>query len=193
MQWMDQIGGLLQQYGGANPNQPSNTVEDDFDQFTQAAPSNMVSQGLAEAFRSDQTPPFGNMVTQLFSNSNNQQRAGILNTLIAAAGPMVLQQVLSRIGGGQQSGGQQSGGGGGLSSLIGLLGGGGGQTPQITPEQAGRIPPEAVQEIAREAENQDPSVIDRMSDFYAEHPTLVKTLGAAALTIALMKIAQQTR
>lgn len=193
MQWMDQIGGLLQQYGGANPNQPTDTVEDDFDQFTQAAPSNMVSQGLAEAFRSDQTPPFGNMVTQLFSNSNNQQRAGILNTLIAAAGPMVLQQVLSRIGGGQQSGGQQSGGGGGLSSLIGLLGGGGGQTPQITPEQAGRIPPEAVQEIAREAENQDPSVIDRMSDFYAEHPTLVKTLGAAALTIALMKIAQQTR
>ncbi len=187
MQWTDQISGLMQQYGGANPNQPSDTVEDDFDQFTQAAPPQMVQQGLAEAFRSDQTPPFGNMVTQLFNNSNNQQRAGILNTLIAAAGPMVMQQVLSRMGGGQSTG---SSSGGGLSSLIGLLGGGGGQT-QITPEQAARIPPEAVQEIAREAESQDPSVIDRISGFYSEHPTLVKTLGAAALTIALMKIAQQ--
>jgi hypothetical protein len=29
-----------------------------------------------------------------------------------------------------------------------------------------------------------------VSDFYSEHPTLVKTLGAAALTIALTKIAQ---
>ena len=186
MQWMNQIGGLLQQYGEANPNQPTDTIEDDFDQVTQAAPPNMVSQGLAEAFRSDQTPPFNQMVTQLFNNSNNQQRASILNTLIAAAGPMVLQHVMSRMGGGQGTG-QQSGGG--LGSLIGLIGGGSGQ-PHITPEQAARIPPEAVQEIAREAENQDPSVIDRISDFYSEHPTLVKTLGAAALTIALMKVAQ---
>jgi hypothetical protein len=192
MQWMNQIGGLLQQYGGANPNQPRDTVEDDFDQVTQAAPPNMVSQGLAEAFRSDQTPPFNQMVTQLFNNSNNQQRASILNTLIAAAGPMVLQHVMSRMGsGGQGTGQQSSGGGGGLGSLIGLIGGGGGSgQPHITPEQAARIPPEAVQEIAREAENQDPSVIDRISDFYSEHPTLVKTLGAAALTIALMKVAQ---
>lgn len=184
MQWMDQISGMLQQYGGANPAQPSETVEDDFDQFTQAAPPSTVSQGLAEAFRSDQTPPFNQMVGQLFNNSNNQQRASLLNTLIAAAGPVVISQVLSRMGGGAASGG----GGGGLSSLIGLLGGG--QT-QVTPEQAAQIPPEAVQQIAREAENQDPSVIDRISGFYSEHPTLVKTLGAAALTIALMKIAEQ--
>lgn len=34
-------------------------------------------------------------------------------------------------------------------------------------------------------------MIDQVSKFYAEHPTLVKTLGAAALTIALTKIAQR--
>jgi hypothetical protein len=30
-----------------------------------------------------------------------------------------------------------------------------------------------------------------MSEFYAEHPTLIKTLGSVALTLALAKISQQ--
>jgi hypothetical protein len=62
---------------------------------------------------------------------------------------------------------------------------------EVTPEQAEQIPAGAVEEIAAQAEKKDPSVIDQVSNFYAEHPTLVKTLGAAALTIALTKIAQR--
>ncbi|MEJ7618376.1 MAG: hypothetical protein WKF30_15745 [Pyrinomonadaceae bacterium] len=53
---------------GATASQAPATVDNDFDQFTQAAPQSAVSQGLAEAFRSDQTPPFGNMLGQLFDN-----------------------------------------------------------------------------------------------------------------------------
>ncbi len=56
---------------------------------------------------------------------------------------------------------------------------------------AQQIPPEAVEQIADKAHKEDPSIIDRISDFYAEHPTLVKTLGTAALTIALAKIAER--
>ncbi len=119
------------------------------------------------------------MVAQMFGNANGQQRAGILNSLIAAVGPALLSQMLSRGG---------SGGGGGLSGLAGILGGG---QQQVTPEQAEQISPEAVQEIAAQAEQKDPSVVDQLSNFYSEHPTLVKTLGGAALTIALAKIAQQ--
>jgi hypothetical protein len=48
-----------------------------------------------------------------------------------------------------------------------------------------------VQEIAAYAEKKDPTVIDQISDFYSQHPTLVKVLGAAALTIALSQIAQR--
>ena len=66
-----------------------------------------------------------------------------------------------------------------------------GQQTQITPEQADEVPPEAVEEIAAQAEKRDPSVIDQVSNFYAEHPTLVKTLGAAALAIALSQIAKR--
>ena len=50
-----------------------------------------------------------------------------------------------------------------------------------------------MEEIAREAEQQDPSVVDRVSDFAAENPMLVKTLGAAALGIALSHLGKQKR
>ncbi|MEJ7618375.1 MAG: hypothetical protein WKF30_15740 [Pyrinomonadaceae bacterium] len=47
-----------------------------------------------------------------------------------------------------------------------------------------------MQEIAAEAEQRDPSIVDRVSDLYAEHPTLIKTLGGAALAVILAKLAK---
>lgn len=174
MDWMNQISGMLQQYGGAaQPERAPDTVHDDFEQFAQAAPQSAIADGLAAAFRSDQTPPFGQMLGQLFGQSGPQQRAGILNTLIATLGPTLLAQVLSRSGG---------------SGLAGILSGG--QT-EVTPEQAAQVPPEAIQRAAAEAEQRDPSVVDMISNVYAEHPTLIKTLGGAALAIALAKVAQR--
>jgi len=182
MDLMKELSGLLQQYQGAEPNQAPDTIDDDFDQVAQAAPQPAISDGLAAAFRSDQTPEFGQMTANLFNNSNPQQQAGLLNMLLRYAGPAIL----SRITGG--GGGAATGGGGGLSDLINVFRGG---QQEVTPEQAQQIPPEAVQEIADKAQKEDPSIIDRISDFYAEHPTLVKSLGAAALTIALSKIAKR--
>jgi hypothetical protein len=43
------------------------------------------------------------------------------------------------------------------------------------------------------AQNANPSVVESVSNFYAEHTTLVKTLGGAALTIALAKVAERQR
>lgn len=191
MSWMDQIGNMLQQYSGAGAQQQtgaatqpaSGQVQDDFDQFAQAAPPDAMADGLAAAFRSEQTPPFPQMLGQLFGQSNGTQRASILNTLIGALGPTVLAQILARRGGG-------GGTGGGIGDLLGGLLGGGGQQ-QVTPEMAQRVPTEAVEELAQQAEQRDPSIVDMASNFYAEHPQLVKTLGAAALAIALAKIAQR--
>ena len=45
---------------------------------------------LSEAFASDQTPAIGNMVGQLFGQSNSSQQAGVLNQLIGALGPGVM-------------------------------------------------------------------------------------------------------
>ena len=181
MDWMSQLSGVLQQYSGAGAAPARSTAPDDFDQIAQTAPKSELADGLAAAFRSDETPEFGKMAAQLFSNSNGEQRAGILNTLIRTAGPMILSQVLSRRTG--------STAGGGLSSVIDMLTNG--QQTEITPEQAEQVPAEAVEEIVAQAEKKDPSVIDQVSKFYAAHPTLVKTLGAAALTIALSQIAKR--
>ena len=187
MDLMKELSGLLQQYQGAQPNQAPETIDDDFDQIAQAAPQPAIADGLAAAFRSDETPEFGQMTANLFNNSNPQQQAGLLNTILKYAGPAILGRIMAG-GGGGGGGGASAGGGGGLSDLINIFKGG---QQEVTPEQAGQIPPEAVQQVAEEAQKQDPTIIDRISDFYAEHPTLVKSLGAAALTIALSKIANR--
>jgi hypothetical protein len=173
MSWLDQLGGILQQY--ASSGQATQTTEQDFDNAANVVPRDTMSHGLAEAFRSDQTPPFANMLGQLFGNSSGTQRASILNTLLAAAGPALLSGALSS--------------GGGLGQLAGLLRGGG----QVSPQQAEQIQPQAVEELAKAAEKHDPSVIDKVSDFYSEHPGLVKTLGAAALAVAMSGMAKQKR
>ena len=167
------LGNLLQQYLGANAN--TDRAEDDFDQVASAAPRAQVAQGVSAALRSDQTPPFPQMVSQMFGQSDPNQRAGMLNQLIGGLGP----GLLSSIAGG---------------ALFNSLGGAFLNTqPHITPEQAAKVTPEQVQEIAAKAENENPGIVDRMGDFYAENPTLVKAIGGAALAIVLGQVAQGMR
>jgi hypothetical protein len=170
---MEHVGNILQQYAGASAQSAPPSANEDFDQITQAAPRSEVADGLAAAFRSDQTPPFAQMVGQLFRNSDGAQRAGLLNTLLSAAGPALLSQVMGQ---------------GGVPGLQGILQSG--QT-QVTPQQAEQVAPEAVEQIAARAETQDQSIVDRLSEFYAENPALVKTLGAAAVTFALSHLAKR--
>lgn len=184
MDLMNELSGLLKQYTGAQADAAPETVHDDFNQVVQAAPQPAVADGLSEAFRSDQTPDFGQMTAKLYNNSNPQQQAGLLNTLLKYAGPTIL----SHLTGGGAASGSAGSGGGGLSDLINIFKGGGQQ--EITPEQAQQIPPETVEQIAAQAQKHDPSIIDTVSNFYAQHPTLVKTLGTAALTIILSKMAK---
>lgn len=176
MSWLDQVGNLLKQYtSGGAATAPAPDVDQHFDQVTQAAPTHVVADGVAAAFRSDKTPPFGQMLSTLFNNSNGDQKAGMLNKLVSAVSPGLLTQVLS---------------GAGLAGLVGALRGGAGQ---LTPQQAQQVPPEVVQQLGEHAEKENPSVVDSLSNFYAQHGTLVKTLGGAALTIALAKVAERQR
>ncbi len=112
------------------------------------------------------------LVGSLFSGSNGEQKARMVNQLISSIGPGTVAQLA----------------GGGM--LASLLGGGAGA---ITPEQAQNVSPEVVQQIAAHAEKADPSIIDKASAFYAQHPGLVKTLGGAALSVALAKVAERQR
>ncbi len=129
--------------------------------LSQASPQSLAG-ALSAAFRSDQTPAFPSMLSNLFSNSDNQQRAGLLNHLLGAAGPSLLGSAL----------------GGPLANL--LKGG-----SSVTPEQASQVSPEVVQNLAEHAQQTNPSLIDQVSGFYSQHPRVVQALGAGALAMIM--------
>jgi hypothetical protein len=171
MSWLDQIGSVLQQYAGENPN-PSDP-KGHFDQIAQAAPQSTLSEGVSQAFRSEQTPPFQEMLSQLFGGAAPHQKAGILNLLISAVGPLLVSQVL---------------GGKGLSGLGSLLSGG---QKQVSPEQAAQVPPDVVGEIASHSVQQNPTIIDQVSQYVSGHPELLKQLGNSGISSILTGIAQR--
>ena len=163
---LSNLFGMLQQYAGGAGNTAD--AEKDFDHVAQNASQQHLAGGLAGAFRSDSTPPFAQMISGLFSNSNGEQRAGILGHLLSAAGPGAATGV--------------------LGGLLGNAGSG-----QVTPEQAQQISPEAVHDLAQQAEKNNPYVIDEAGNFYAQHPTLVKSLGAGALAMVMSHMSQSQR
>ena len=156
------MGALESMAGG------SGNVEQAFSQVAANAGQEGLAGALSHAFQSDQTPPFGQMVGSLFGNSNNDQKAGLLNQLIATAGPSLLAS-------------------GALGSLGSLLGGGG----QVTPEQAAQVSPEMVQQMAEHAQQHHPSIVEEASGFYAQHPTLVQSLGAGAMALMMSHLTKK--
>jgi len=168
MSWMDLVSSVAGRYsgqGGGTASAPQDAHQD-YEQVAQHAPPEVVSGGLAQAFRSDRTPAFPEMVSHLFQNSDPNQRAGLLQRLLGGIGPAAVA---------------------GLPGLSGLLGGGG----QITPQTASQVSPDQVRELAANAEKQNPSVVDQVSSFYSQHPQVVKALGGLALTIALQHMLQR--
>lgn len=216
MDLMGQLGDLLQQYSGVQGNAAPAEVDRHFEQVSQAAPASSMAEGLLAAFMDSQhTPSFGNQAAQLFGASGGEQKSQVMNMLLAVAGPMIMQKMAGGQGGGSALSGLLGGGGGG-SALAGMLGGGGGMAgllggllgggggasmlegllsgnQQVTPEMANQIPQDVVEKLAHEAAQQDPSIMERLSSVYAEHPTLIKTLGGAALTIAMSRMAENAR
>jgi hypothetical protein len=152
---------VLTQLAGAG-----NVSEQQFDQVAQNAPPDVLAAGLAGAFRSDQTPAIGQMVGQLFGNSNGSQQAGLLNQILATLGPAAAGGLAGGVLGGVMSPGAS----------------------QVTPDQAARLSPQQVQDVVEHAHQMNPGIADELASFYAQHSGLIKTLGGAALAIALAKM-----
>jgi hypothetical protein len=171
MSWTDRLGNLLKQYTSSGAAaQPAPDVRAHFDQVTQAAPPSVIAEGLTAAFNSDKTPAFAEMLSTLFNNSNGEQKTGMVNQLLSSIEPTALTRLLPGVG---------------LAGLVGA------DRPQMTTEQAQKLSQQAVEQLATHAQNSNPSIVESISGFYAQHPTLVKTLGGTALTVALAKIAER--
>ncbi len=148
------VEGLLQQISSLGNETVSAQAQDQFHQIASSTPQDVLSQGLNDAFNSDKTPPFAQMVGDLFGHSNNQQKSGIIGALLgglgAGAHPALAQAGIN-----------------------------------ASPDQATQLSSEQVQQIATHAQQSNPGVVAQMSNFYAQHPVLVKSLGAAAMAIVL--------
>lgn len=148
------IEGLLQQLSNQGNAPVAPEAREQFHQVVHSTPPEVLSQGLNEAFNSDQTPPFAQMVGHLFGHADDQQKAGIVSTLLGSLG-------------------------GGTHPALAQAG------INATPEQATQLSTDQVQQIASQAQQVNPGIVGQMSNFYAQHPTLVKSLGAAAMAIVL--------
>ncbi len=171
MAWMDEISDIVSRYaGGAGGAAPATAnPHQDYCSIANAAPQQVLADALSHAFRSDRTPDFPEMVSSLFRQSNPDQRAGLLGHLIEAAGPtaptgLPVQSTLADTVGGRQS---------------------------IAAEAASQVTGDQVRRMANQAQQNDPSTIDRVSGFYAQHPAAIKALGATAITIAIRRIVGQ--
>ena len=162
MAFLNDLKQMLNQYvsGGA----PSGDTGTHFQQVAQSVDSATLAQGIAAAMRSDDTPPFSQLVSQLFASGSGEQKLAMLTTLFSSLPPDVRAE---------------------LPSMIPGLG------PAISPTSAEAISPDAVQQLAERAQQHDAGIVDRMSALYAAHPGLIRTLGNAAMMIALRTIAQR--
>ena len=137
------------------------------DQITREASRDDLKSSVGEALRSKETPQLSQIVADMFERASPQDRADILNTLVEKLGPGALAGVA----------------GGALAGHEGA------NAPAVTVDKATTITPDQVRDVVTTARRADePGVFDRVSDFYAQHPDLVKTLGAGALMIALARM-----
>jgi hypothetical protein len=167
MNWINEVGDLLRQYQTPPVSgSAASSAPQDYDRVTQSAPPSALAGALASAIRSPNTPAFSDVIAQLFSASNPSQRTGILQHLLQSAG--------AALGSGSTAAAPA-------------------QTTPVNEQQAAAMSPESVRALAQEAERRDPSIIDRASAFYAQHPTLVKGLGAATLAVLMHHMASQHR
>jgi hypothetical protein len=156
---------VLNKYTGSSA--PQADTHAHFDEVAQQASPASLGTALSSMFRSGSTPPFGQTVGNLFDKSNPQQQAGVLNQIVQALGPAAL------------------GAGGGILGKILGSGTPANAVPTITPEQASKVSPADVTGLATHAEQHNPSVVDSVGSFYAQHPAIVKTLGVAALAVVM--------
>jgi hypothetical protein len=138
-----------------------------FSDVAQEAPSDALAKGLSAAFASNQTPDIGSMVSQLFRQSNGMQQAGMLNQLLGTLGPGVMAGLAGGVLGNVMKPGQT----------------------QITPSQASQLSPQQVQDVVNHADDVHPGgVADQLGQFYAQHRSLINTLGGIAATVAMTKM-----
>lgn len=170
---MENLSNLANQFASGAASERD--VHDAYDQAAPTVPQGSLATALSHTFQSDKTPPFQQMLAGLYQNSSPEQKAALLNQIASALGP----GGIAALG---------AGGAAGAGTLGGLLSGG-----TVTPQQAQHVPPQQVEVLAEKAATKDPSIVDAAAGFYAQHPTLVKSIGAGALALLMSRLSASRR
>ncbi len=148
---------------------PTGSIDfrDYFLRLARVTPRSTMAHGLAAAFRSKDTDPFGQMVSNLYTHSRPEPQFRTLSTLISSLGGQSRISTLARY---NPIFGE-------LDRLI--------KDRILINRYPPDISPDLVGEVATQAELQNPFTVEKVSRVYSAYPETVKHLGAVPLTVAL--------
>jgi|GEM_PF-1943836 len=161
MSFMDQIGSLLNQYGGGGGATSREEARQHYDQIASAVPPDLLGSVIGPALASLGSDQVRERVYNSATEMTPQQRGGFLGTLLN----------------GLSSSGVD------IGAMLGRLGIG--EDVAKNPESA---TPEDVAKVATEAQQTAPSIFEQAMKFFADHPTLVKVLGTMAIAAIAKKL-----
>jgi len=163
MGFMDQIGGLLNQYtGGGGPYSQAEAAEH-YDQIHQAVPTDLLGSIIGPALGALSTDHVQDRIYDSAQAMQPAQRAGFLESLLGA-----FQSSCANI-----------------PALLAQLG-----INQAVASNPYNATPEEVAKLAAHAHENNPSVLQQAMSFYAQHPTLVKMLGTMAIASIAKNLSQ---
>lgn len=157
MSLLDQIGPLLRQYAGGNAAATDAEAHAHYDQITAAVPPHQLAPAIGPALTTLPPDDVRDRVSASAAQMNAPQRGSLVQSILAGLGPQA-SSVLSSLG---------------LSPSLAT------NPTSASPADAGAL--------AAHVQQERPEIFNQAMAFYAQHPMLVKTLGA----VAIARIAQQ--
>ena len=164
MNFMEQIGGLLNAYASGSGATNRQEAHDHYDQISSAVPLDVLASVIGPALGSLGTSQVQERVFNSATEMSPQQRGGLMESLL----------------------GGLMGSGANLPGLLNSLGIG--QSVIDDPQSAS---PEDVAKLAAHAHENEPGIFEKAMGFYAEHPTLVKVLGTMAIAAIAKQVANR--
>ncbi len=160
MSFLDQLGSILSQYqSGSTPDHAQ--AQAHYDEIAKNVPPNVLAQTIGPALESMDTQHLKEKITQAAAQMTPEQRSAFL------------QQILAGLGGA-----------GGLGAALNRSG----ASPSVAADPASASPQD-VGNLAAYAKEHQPEIFRRASEFYAQHPTLVKVLGTVAIASIARRLA----
>lgn len=157
MSFLDQLAPLLQQYAGGQPAVTEADAHSHYDQIAAAVPAHELATTIGPALTTLSPDEVRNRVSATATQMTPPQRGSLMQTMLAGLGPNVAS-VLATLG---------------LDPALA-------QNPtQATGADAGAL--------AAHVQQERPEIFNKAMAVYAQHPMLVKMLGA----VAIAKIAQR--